>query len=193
MGLKFDSVTTEMEFGRRVSFPRGVGAGRASRNTPRMGSNLLCAVRRSAPTDQPAKVRKRSIVTWQHHEKEEDRHAQDRAGRPSAVTARRPAQTTRRPERAEDRASRRNELRRADRVPPEAPEHSLQREAWQRQRVRSRERQRQSRRRANGGADRAHRPARQERRPLLRLPRPAFSGGDKHLWTPLLNLSTSFW
>jgi hypothetical protein len=29
--------------------------------------------------------------------------------------------------------------------------------------------------------------------PLLRLPRPAFSGGDKHLWTPLLNLSASFW
>ena len=28
---------------------------------------------------------------------------------------------------------------------------------------------------------------------LLRVPRLAFSGGDKHLWTPLLDLSASFW
>ena len=76
-----------------------------------------------------AKVRQRSIVTWRHHEKEEDRDAQDRAGRPSAVATRGPAQTTSRPERPEDRAARRNELRRADRVSPEAPEHALKREA----------------------------------------------------------------
>jgi hypothetical protein len=83
-----------------------------------------------------AKVRQRSIVTWQHHETEEDRDAQDRAGRPSAVATRRPAQTARRPERQEDRTACRNELRRADRLSPQAPEHSLQREARQRQRVR---------------------------------------------------------
>jgi hypothetical protein len=28
---------------------------------------------------------------------------------------------------------------------------------------------------------------------MLRLPRLAFSGGDTHLWTPLLDLSASFW
>ena len=57
------------------------------------------------------------------HETEEDRDAQDRASRPSAFAARRPAQATSRPERPEDRAARRNELRRADRMSPEAPEH----------------------------------------------------------------------
>jgi len=76
------------------------------------------------------KSRQRSTVTWPHHETEEDRDAQDRAGGPSAVATRRPAQTTRRTERPEDRAARRNELRRADRVSPEALEHALQREAW---------------------------------------------------------------
>src|SRR4051812_48340588 len=64
-----------------------------------------------------------------HHETEEDRDVQDRVGRPSAVATRRPAQTPRWPERAEDRAARRNELRRADRLSPEAPEYALQREA----------------------------------------------------------------
>src|SRR4029077_9370661 len=106
------------------------------------------------------KVRHPSIVTWQHHETEEDRDAQDRAGRPSAVAARRPAQTTRRPERPEDRAARWNELRRVDRVSPEAPEHALQRKAPQRRCVRPRERQRQRCGRPIGLARRAHRPAR---------------------------------
>ena len=99
-------------------------------------------------------------MAWLHHETEEDRDTQDRAGRPSAVATRRPAQTTSRPERPEDRAARRNELRRADRVSPEAPEYALQREAWQRRRVRSCERQRQSRRRPSGLARRADCPAR---------------------------------
>jgi hypothetical protein len=86
------------------------------------------------------KSRQRPTLSWQYHETEEDRDAQDRVGRPSAVTARRPAQTARWPEWPEDRAARRNELRRADRVSPEASEHALQREAWQRRRVRPHER-----------------------------------------------------
>src|SRR5262249_10547212 len=49
------------------------------------------------------------------------------------------------------------------------------------------------RRRPNGLARGTHRPAREERRALFRLPRPAFSGGDTHLWTPVLDLSASFW
>src|SRR6266480_5617301 len=73
-------------------------------------------------------------LTWRHHE-QEDRDAQDRASRPSAVATRRPAQTSSRPERPEVRAARRNELRRADRVSPEAPKHALQREARQSGRV----------------------------------------------------------
>jgi hypothetical protein len=70
------------------------------------------------------KVRQRAIVTWRHHEKEKDRNAQDRANRPSAFAARGSVQATSRPERPEDRAARRNELRRADRMSPEAPEHA---------------------------------------------------------------------
>ena len=53
---------------------------------------------------------RQSSTDLTHHEKEQDRDAQDRAGRPSAVATRRPAQTTSRPERPEDRAARRNEL-----------------------------------------------------------------------------------
>jgi hypothetical protein len=138
--------------------------GRASGGTkalPPGGRGVKCWTHFSgrSTTDCLAKVRP-STVTWPHHETEEDRDAQDRAGRPSAVATRRPAETTCRSERPEDRAARRNELRRADRVSPEAPEHSLQREVWQRRPVRPRERQRQSRRRPIGLARRAHRPAR---------------------------------
>src|SRR4029077_4262314 len=104
--------------------------------SPNRGAGGECWMRFSGRT----KVRQRSIVTWRHHETEEDRDAQDRAGRPSTVATRRPAKTTSGPERAEDRAARRNELQRADRVSPEAPEHSVQREAWQRLPVRPRER-----------------------------------------------------
>jgi len=75
---------------------------------------------------------------YENHETEEDRDAQDRAGWQSAVATRRPAQTTGRIERPEDRAAGRNELRRANRVSPEAPEHALQREARQTRRVRPR-------------------------------------------------------
>src|SRR5207244_4251216 len=68
----------------------------------------------NSTTDSLANVRSRSIVTRPHHETEEDRDTQDRAGRPSAIATRRPAQTTSR----EDRAAGRNELRRANRVSP---------------------------------------------------------------------------
>ena len=121
---------------------------------------MLDALLRTQHNRLARKVRQQSTVTWPHHETKEDRDTQDRAGRPSAVATRRSAQTTRRPERPEDRAARRNELRRADRVSPEAPKHALQREAWQRRRIRPRERHCQSRRRPIGLARRAHRPAR---------------------------------
>src|SRR5262249_30264737 len=104
---------------------------------------------------------------YENHEKEEDRDAQDRAGRQSVVATRRPAQTTSGTERPEDRATGRNELRRANRVSPKVPEHALQREARQTRRVRPRERQPQRRRRPNGLARRAPRPAREQRRALL--------------------------
>src|SRR5439155_9622715 len=88
-------------------------------------SERLCCKRGLTPHNILARDNaERSIATWRNHESEEDRDAQDRAGRPSAVATRRPAQTTRRAEWPKDRAARRNELRRADRVSPEAPEHA---------------------------------------------------------------------
>ena len=86
------------------AFSRASGDTNALPPVSRRGE-ILDALLRTHHNGLTCKSRQRSTDLTRHEEK--DRDAQDRASRASAVATRRPAQTSSRPERPEDRAARR--------------------------------------------------------------------------------------